>query len=72
MQIVVLHSIFIRNIALPFFRGIFYYTESTIKMDLLREVSNELVDKKEWPEFQAGDTITVYYDIKEGETILVF
>ena len=36
-------------------------------MDLLREVSNELVEKKEWPEFQAGDTITVYYDIKEGE-----
>ncbi|MBL56598.1 MAG: 50S ribosomal protein L19 [Flavobacteriales bacterium] len=36
-------------------------------MDLLREVSNELVEKKEWPEFSAGDTITVYYDIKEGE-----
>ena len=62
-----LHSIFIRNIALPFFGGIFYYTESTIKMDLLREVSSELVEKKEWPEFQSGDTITVYYNIKEGE-----
>ena len=36
-------------------------------MDLLREVSNELVEKKEWPEFKAGDTITVYYDIKEGD-----
>ena len=36
-------------------------------MDLLKEVSSELVEKKEWPEFQAGDTITVYYDIKEGE-----
>ena len=36
-------------------------------MDLLREVSNELVERKEWPEFKAGDTITVYYDIKEGE-----
>ena len=36
-------------------------------MDLLREVSNELVERKDWPEFSAGDTITVYYDIKEGE-----
>lgn len=35
-------------------------------MDLLREVSNELVEKKEWPDFSAGDTITVYYEIKEG------
>ena len=44
-----------------------YNIESIIKMDLLREVSNELVERKEWPEFKAGDTITVYYDIKEGE-----
>ena len=36
-------------------------------MDLLREVSNELVERKEWPEFKAGDTITVYYTIKEGD-----
>ena len=62
-----LKSIFIRNIALPFFGAYLYYQESTIKMDLLKEVSNELVSKKDWPEFQAGDTLTVYYDIKEGE-----
>ena len=26
-----------------------------------------LITKKEFPEFQSGDTITVYYEIKEGE-----
>ena len=44
-----------------------YFSVKYYQMDLLREVSNELVEKKEWPEFKAGDTITVYYDIKEGE-----
>jgi large subunit ribosomal protein L19 len=36
-------------------------------MDLLKEVSDELVTGKELPSFAAGDTITVYYKIKEGE-----
>lgn len=36
-------------------------------MDLLKEVSDELVSGKELPSFAAGDTITVYYKIKEGE-----
>jgi large subunit ribosomal protein L19 len=36
-------------------------------MDLLREVSNELASVNELPSFAAGDTITVYYKIKEGE-----
>jgi len=36
-------------------------------MDLLREVSNELTSGNELPSFAAGDTITVYYKIKEGE-----
>jgi large subunit ribosomal protein L19 len=35
--------------------------------DLLKFVKDELVTKKEFPEFGAGDTITVYYEIKEGE-----
>ena len=35
--------------------------------DLVKFVQNEFVTKKELPEFQAGDTITVYYEIKEGE-----
>lgn len=34
---------------------------------LLKFVEDEFVAKKEFPEFSAGDTITVYYEIKEGE-----
>ncbi len=37
-------------------------------MDSLMDfVENEFVPKKEFPKFSAGDTITVYYEIKEGE-----
>ena len=35
--------------------------------DLLKFVQSEFVEKKDFPEFGAGDTITVYYEIKEGE-----
>ena len=34
---------------------------------LVKFVQDEFVTKKEFPEFSAGDTITVYYEIKEGE-----
>ncbi len=34
---------------------------------LIQFVQNEFIEKKELPEFSAGDTITVYYEIKEGE-----
>jgi large subunit ribosomal protein L19 len=34
---------------------------------LINFVENEFISKKEFPEFSAGDTITVYYEIKEGE-----
>ncbi|MEM6514952.1 MAG: 50S ribosomal protein L19 [Bacteroidota bacterium] len=33
---------------------------------LIDFVQDEFVTKKEFPEFSAGDTITVYYEIKEG------
>ena len=33
---------------------------------LVKFVQDEFVAKKEFPEFGAGDTITVYYEIKEG------
>ncbi|PCE63643.1 50S ribosomal protein L19 [Sediminicola luteus] len=36
-------------------------------MDLVKFVQDEFVSKKEFPNFSAGDTITVYYEIKEGE-----
>ncbi|MBT8181356.1 MAG: 50S ribosomal protein L19 [Eudoraea sp.] len=34
---------------------------------LITFVENEFVPKKEFPQFASGDTITVYYEIKEGE-----
>ena len=34
---------------------------------LLKFVEEEFVPKKEFPAFSSGDTITVYYEIKEGE-----
>ncbi|MEW7279252.1 50S ribosomal protein L19 [Aquimarina sp. 2201CG1-2-11] len=34
--------------------------------DLVKFVQDEFVTKKEFAEFAAGDTITVYYEIKEG------
>ena len=35
--------------------------------DFVKYIQNEFVAKKELPDFQAGDTITVYFEIKEGE-----
>ena len=35
--------------------------------NLVDFVNNEFVTKKDFPVFSAGDTITVYYEIKEGE-----
>jgi large subunit ribosomal protein L19 len=35
-------------------------------MDLLKLVENDAVEQKDFPEFSAGDTVTVYYTIKEG------
>ena len=34
---------------------------------LLKFVQDEFVTKNDLPEFSAGDTITVYYEIKEGD-----
>ena len=36
---------------------------------LVKFVQDEFVTRKEFPEFAAGDTITVYYEIKEGEKV---
>ncbi len=33
---------------------------------ILSYVQNEFIEKKEFPEFGTGDTITVYYQIREG------
>ncbi len=34
---------------------------------LIKFVQDEFIPKKDFPKFSAGDTITVYYEIKEGE-----
>ncbi|KAB2809897.1 50S ribosomal protein L19 [Phaeocystidibacter luteus] len=36
-------------------------------MDLISYVEDKFIERKDLPEFSAGDTITVYYQIKEGE-----
>lgn len=38
-------------------------------MDLLKYVNDEFGTKSDLPGFQAGDTITVYYEIKEGKKV---
>jgi large subunit ribosomal protein L19 len=34
---------------------------------LIKFVQDEFIPKNDFPKFSAGDTITVYYEIKEGE-----
>ncbi|MGJ8684078.1 MAG: 50S ribosomal protein L19 [Nonlabens sp.] len=34
---------------------------------LVKFVQDEFIQKKDFPKFSAGDTITVFYEIKEGE-----
>ncbi len=35
--------------------------------DLMKFVNDEFVTRKDFPVFGAGDTITVFYEIREGE-----
>ena len=35
-------------------------------MDLIKVAENQFATKKEYPEFKAGDTVTVHYKIVEG------
>ncbi len=34
---------------------------------IIQFVEDQFIEKKEFPKFSAGDTITVYYEIKEGD-----
>ena len=36
---------------------------------LLNFVQKEFIPKKDFPEFSAGDTVTVYYEIREGDKV---
>lgn len=43
----------------------FYKTKAM--SNLVKFVQDEFVTRKDFPDFAAGDTITVYYEIKEGD-----
>ena len=36
---------------------------------LVNFVQEEFIQKKDFPEFSTGDTITVYYEIREGDKV---
>jgi large subunit ribosomal protein L19 len=36
---------------------------------LIKFVQDEFVTKKDFPDFSSGDTITVYYEIREGQKV---
>ena len=36
-------------------------------MDLIKYVQDKYLESKDFPVFKAGDTVTVYYKIREGE-----
>ena len=36
-------------------------------MDLVKQIESELVGLNDLPSFKAGDTVTVHYNIKEGD-----
>ena len=36
---------------------------------LINYVQDSFIEKKDFPEFSAGDTITMYYEIREGEKV---
>ena len=48
----------------------FEKTHKKITMEtLIKFVQDEFVTKKDFPEFSAGDTITVFYEIREGQKV---
>ena len=48
----------------------FYFVEKYYAMEaLINLIQEKYIEKKEFPDFSAGDTITVYYEIREGEKV---
>ena len=37
--------------------------------DFISLIEDKFIEKKEFPEFSTGDTITVFYEIREGEKV---
>ena len=49
---------------------IIYFVKKNNAMEALINLTQEkYIEKKEFPDFSAGDTITVYYEIREGEKV---
>ena len=36
---------------------------------IVKSIQEELIENKNFPSFKAGDTITAYYEIREGEKL---
>ncbi len=47
----------------------FKMTNDPIMEALISYVQNEFLTKKDFPEFDSGDSLTVYYQIREGEKV---
>ena len=39
--------------------------------DLISKIQNKFIEKKDLPIFKSGDTITVFYEIREGEKVRI-
>jgi len=39
--------------------------------DLITKIQNKFIEKKDFPIFRSGDTITVFYEIREGEKVRI-
>ena len=39
--------------------------------DLISKIQNKFIEKKDFPIFKSGDTITVFYEIREGEKVRI-
>ena len=39
--------------------------------DLINKIKNKFIEKKDFPIFKSGDTITVFYEIREGEKVRI-
>tara|TARA_B100000963_G_scaffold359999_1_gene389201 strand:- start:1012 stop:1362 length:351 start_codon:yes stop_codon:yes gene_type:complete len=36
---------------------------------IIKSLQNDLIESKDFPVFKAGDTVTAYYEIREGEKV---
>lgn len=56
-----------RIFALVFETPLHQIPKEMSKKELIQYVEDQFIEKKDFPKFKAGDTITVHYKIKEGE-----